>query len=210
MVSDCAVGGRKIFVREGAHFTEEHIASLIAHEIETHVITSENGAAQPYQIFRRGFANYLDTQEGLAVYNHIRVLSPYHEKRYQHAKNVLGIAYAMEHSFADTRKYLEDELGFSSDKAIMKAIDFKRGFSRTSEPGAFTRGLTYFRGYRAIEQFVREGGDLKRLYTGKLAIEDLSLVEQLENLLPPLILPKWLRPAPKKAAKKASVKKKKA
>lgn len=209
MVSDCAVGGHKVFIREGALFTAEHIASLVAHEIETHVITAENGAAQPYQIFRRGFANYLDTQEGLAVYNQIRVLSPSHEKRYQHAKNVLGIAYAMEHSFADTRRYLEEQLGFRPEKAMMKAIDFKRGFSRTEEPGAFTRGLTYFRGYRAIGQFVREGGDLKRLYAGKLAIEDLALSEQIEGLLPPLILPTWLRPAPKKPSKRPSQRKKK-
>jgi len=209
MVSDCAVGGRKIFLRENAHFTKEHIDSLIAHEIETHVITSENGDAQPYKIFRRGFANYLDTQEGLAVYNQIRVLSPYHEKCYQHAKNVLGIAYAMEHSFAELRNYLQEELGFKPDKALMKAIDFKRGISRTAESGAFTRGLVYFRGFRAIEQYVKGGGDLKKLYTGKLAIEDLSIVEKIEGLLPPLILPVWMHPSVPKAAKKTSGSKKK-
>lgn len=203
MVSDCAVGGKRIFIREGARFTRQHIDCLVAHEIETHAFTTENGSVQPYELFRRGFANYLDTQEGLAIYNQMRVVPPGHEKRLAHAKNVLGIAYAMEHSFAELRRYLVSELGFSEEKALMKAIDFKRGIGRTAESGAFTRGLVYFRGYRAIEQFVREKGDLKRLYVGKIAIEDLSIIDRIEGLKPPLILPLWLRSAPPARKKRA-------
>lgn len=211
MIADCAVGGKKVFIRSGARFSRMHIESLVAHEIETHVLTAENGAIQPYELFRRGFANYLDTQEGLAIYSQIRVLSPHHEKRYQHAKAVLGVAYAMEHSFAETRRYLVEELGYTPEKAIMKTADFKRGVSRTAEPGAFTKSLVYFRGYRAIEQFVREGGDIRRLYVGKIAIEDLGLIDQIREVKEALILPKYLRvqkaPKPtksKKTAKKAS------
>lgn len=193
MISDCAVGGKKIFIRAGARFSPMHIESLVAHEVETHVLTAENGAIQPYELFRRGFANYLDTQEGLAIYSQIRVLSEHHEKRYQHAKGVLGVAYAMEHSFAETRRYLTEELGYTAEKAIMKTADFKRGISRTAEPGAFTKALVYFRGYRAIEQFVRGGGDIRRLYVGKIAIEDLGLIDQIPEVKDALILPKYLR-----------------
>lgn len=209
MISDCAVGGKKIFIRAGARFSPMHIESLVAHEIETHVLTAENGAIQPYELFRRGFANYLDTQEGLAIFSQIRVLSPHHEKRYQHAKGVLGVAYAMEHSFAETRRYLTEELGYTPEKAIMKTADFKRGVSRTEEPGAFTKALVYFRGYRAIEQFVREGGDIRRLYVGKIAIEDLGLIDQITEVKEALILPKYLRvqKAPKPAKTRKSTKK---
>ena len=209
MIADCAVGGKKIFIRAGARFSTSHIESLVAHEIETHVLTAENGEIQPYEIFRRGFANYLDTQEGLAIYSQIRVLSPHHEKRYQHAKAVLGVAYAMEHSFAETRKYLRSELGYTYEKALMKAADFKRGISRTAEAGAFTKSLVYFRGYRAIEQFVRQGGDIRKLYIGKIAIEDLGLIEQMREVKDALILPKYLRPKqPPKVVKTAKTRKK--
>lgn len=201
MVADCAVGGRKIFIRKSARFSKSHVDSLVAHEIETHVLTAENGDAQPYQIFGRGCANYLDTQEGLAIWNQTHVLPPHHEKHYAHAKNVLGIAYAKEHSFSETRQYLEEEVGMSPDKAISKAIDFKRGFTRAAEPGAFTKGLSYFRGYRAIEKFVREGGDIRRLYIGKIALEDLPLLEGVPDLRPPVLLPKSLREPPKKTTK---------
>jgi len=193
MVSDCAVGEKKIFIRLGAEFSKQHVDSLIAHEIETHVLTAENGAAQPYDIFRRGFANYLDTQEGLAIFNQMRMLSANHEKRFLHARQVLGVAFALDHSFAETRRYLEHSLCFTSGKALSKAIDLKRGFTRTVEPGCFTRAITYFRGYRAIEQFVQDGGDQRRLYVGKIALEDLPLIEQIEGIREPLILPAHLQ-----------------
>jgi len=193
MVADCAVGEKRIYLRSGARFSMSRFDALAAHELETHVLSAENGRAQPYELFRRGFANYLDTQEGLAIFNQQRVLPPFHEKRFAYAKNVLAVAYSMEHSFAELRAYLRAELGYSPDSALTKAIDLKRGLARTEEPGAFTKLLVYFRGYRAIEQFAKENGDLRRLYIGKIAIEDLSLIEQIHGILPPLILPVFLR-----------------
>ena len=203
VVADCTVGGNKVYLRRAAFFSQTHLASLIAHEIETHVLTAENGEHQPYELFRRGFAGYLDTQEGLAVFNQMRVLTPHHEKRYGPARNVLAIAYALEHSFADTRKYLEEELGYRAEKALSKAIDLKRGIRHTAEPGGFTKGVVYFRGLRTIEEFVAQGGDLKRIYIGKIALEDLELLEQIPGVRAPIIVPTFLREGdPKKEAKK--------
>jgi alpha-L-glutamate ligase-like protein/uncharacterized protein (TIGR02421 family) len=193
MVADCTVGGTSVYLREGALFSREHVQSLIAHEIETHVLTAENGEHQPFELFRRGFAQYMDTQEGLAVWMQNRILSPHHEKRYGPARNVLAIAYALEHSFADTRTYLQEELGYRPDKALSKAIDFKRGMSDTSQPGGFTRGLVYFRGLRAIEHFIEQRGDLARLFIGKVALEDLDIIEQIPGVRDPILLPLFLR-----------------
>lgn len=193
MVADCAVGWKRMYVRTGAFFSPEHIESLIAHEIETHILTAENGDQQPFDIFRRGFANYLDTQEGLAIYNQNRALSAYHEKRYGPARGVLAIAYALEHSFIETRCHLEEELGYSPAKALTKTIELKRGLQDTTEPGSFTKGLVYYRGLLAVERFVEGGGDLRRLYLGKVALEDLGLVEQVEGLKPPQLIPGFLR-----------------
>lgn len=193
LVADCTVGGREVYLRGGARFTPGHLEALIAHEIETHVLTAENGASQPFELFRRGFAQYLDTQEGLAIFNQNRILSPHHDKRYGPARNVLAIAYVLEHSLAQTRRYLEEELGYGSEKALSKAIDFKRGLADTAEPGGFTKGLVYFRGLRAIEEFVGRGGDLRKLYVGKIALEDLDLIAKIPGIREPILLPVWLR-----------------
>lgn len=193
VIARMTVGSRSVYLRRDAVFPREDIQGLIAHEIETHVLTSENGSHQPYELFRRGFAQYMDTQEGLAVYNQNRFLSPHHDKRYGPARNILGTAFALEHSFADTRRYLQEELGYDPDKALTKAIDMKRGIIHTAEPGGFTRGIVYFRGLRAIEHFIAEGGDLRRLYVGKIALEDLDLLKDIPGIKEPLILPEFLR-----------------
>jgi len=193
MVADVTVGNGHIYIREDAKFAAMHIEALIAHEIETHILTAENGSHQPYAIFRSGCANYLDTQEGLAVYNQNRIYSPFHEKRYNPPRGVLGVAFALEHSFADTREYLQETLGYDAEKALNITISMKRGLVDTSYPGAFTKSVVYYRGLRAIEQYVKDGGDLTRLYVGKIALEDLELIEKIEGLEAPLILPSFLR-----------------
>lgn len=193
MIADCAVGGKLIYIRHDAHFAPDHIASLIAHEIETHALTTENGEHQPFQIFRRGCANYIETQEGLAIFNQNRILSPYHEKRFSAARTVLAVTFALEHSFTETRDFLTKELGYTAEKALTKALQLKRGLGDTRAPGAFTKGLVYFRGLQSIEQFVAQSGDLRTLYYGKIAIEDLPLISQIPGLKDPVLLPKYLQ-----------------
>ncbi|MDD5624016.1 MAG: DUF1704 domain-containing protein, partial [Candidatus Peribacteraceae bacterium] len=115
---------------------------------------------------------------------------------------VLGIHFALSHSFAETRAFLEEELGYSREKALNKALDMKRGIRDTSEPGAFTKGIVYFRGQRMVERFLAKGGDLRRLYVGKVSLPDLPLIEQIPGLLPPLLLPAFLREQSVKKRKK--------
>lgn len=206
-VARCTVGGHKITLRADATFAKASLPALIAHEVETHVLTAENGDHQPYELFRRGFANYLDTQEGLAIYNQNHVLPAHHDKRFGAARNILAVAYALEHTFAETRRYLVEELGYGTEKALNKAIELKRGLGITEESGAFTKGIVYFRGLHAVEQYLLQGGDMKRLYIGKIAMEDLDLLEKIPGVKPPLIIPAFLRDAqPKK--KKVTRKKK--
>ncbi len=193
LIADCTVGWKHLYIRRDARFTREHVQSLVAHEIETHVLTLENGLQQPYELFRRGFANYLDTQEGLAVVNQNRVLSPFQDKRYGPARSVLAVEYSLHHPFVETRHYLEQVLGYTPDKAITKTIELKRGLGDTREPGSFTKGLVYFRGQQAVEDFINRGGDLRRLYVGKVALEDLELAEKVAGLKAPLLVPGFLR-----------------
>ncbi len=41
---------------------------MLRHEIDCHVLRSENGKQQPFKIFNYGFPNYLETEEGYAIY----------------------------------------------------------------------------------------------------------------------------------------------
>ncbi|OGJ54082.1 hypothetical protein A3D11_00570 [Candidatus Peribacteria bacterium RIFCSPHIGHO2_02_FULL_49_16] len=192
IVPDCMVGGKHIYLRKDALFARERIQALIVHEIETHVLTAENGEQQPFEIFRIGFANYLETQEGLAAYNQKRVLSPFSAKRFGTAKTLLAVHFATSHSFAETRAFLLD-MGYNEDRAITATVQLKRGLTNTSQHGVFAKGIVYFRGMQKIEHFVKNGGDIKKLYIGKIAIEDLPLIEKIPHVKPPLLLPIFLR-----------------
>ena len=84
-----------------------------------------------------------------------------------------------------------DLAGFG--RLLKESWKIKRGLADTSEPGAFTKSAVYFRGERAIAKFAASGGDLTRLYVGKVTLDDLELIEQVPGLQPPLLLPTFLR-----------------
>jgi len=193
LVSDAIAGKENtIFIRSGASFTVDRLKGTIAHEIETHAFTAMNGARQPYKIFQRGLADYLMTEEGLAVYNQEQTESSNTIKKYWPASSVIGIREAMNGSFVDVYMRIVD-LGFGSERAWRVALKAKRGLADTSKPGAFTKDFVYYKGFKMIEGFVRKGGDLKDLYYGKTNLEDLEIVKKVKSLKSPMYLPSYLR-----------------
>ena len=193
MVAACSAGKQDtLFLRKGAEFFEDRLRMLIAHEVETHILTAENGKYQPLRLFNRGFGNYLETQEGLAIWNQEQVLSHDTEKNYRSATLVFLVEFALKHSFAETYDY-SIKLGFPQEKALQTAFKLKRGLEDTSKPGAFTKELSYFSGYLQIENFVANGGDLRDLYFGKFNLMDLEWIKKVPGLNAPKILPKFLR-----------------
>lgn len=193
MVSDAIAGKENsVMLREGATFSEERLKGTIAHEIETHVFTAMNGSQQPYKIFQRGLADYLTTEEGLAVYNQEQTESSDTPKKYWPASSVIGIHKAINSSFADVYAELVG-LGFGIERSWKVALKAKRGIADTSKPGAFTKDFVYFKGYRMILEFIKNGGDLKDLYYGKINLEDLDIVKKVKGLKSPTFLPGHLR-----------------
>lgn len=192
LVSDCAVGKRYVFIRADTLFEPAHVDALIAHELEAHALCAENASTQPYRLLQQGTAGYLMTQEGLAIHLQNRVLPPHHDKRTWAARGVLAVQHALTADFRSLRTQLE-ELGFTREKALSKALSLKRGLADTAQPGCFTKDLAYFCGQRMIDAFVVNGGDLKRLYIGRVSLEDLPLIEHVPDLKKPILLPRFLR-----------------
>ena len=193
MVSDAIAGKQNtISLRADARFSEERIKGTIAHEIETHAFTAMNGATQPYKIFQRGLADYLMTEEGLAVYNQEQTESSETVKKYWPASSVVGIYKALHGSFSET--YAEVlKYGFDADRAWQVALKAKRGTTDTGKSGAFTKDFVYFEGYRMILDFLKKGGDLADLYYGKTNLKDLDIVKKVKGLKKPIYLPSHLR-----------------
>lgn len=193
LVADAlASKSRILFLRSGAMFSAERLAALTAHEIETHAFRAENGLLQPFKIFNRGFADYLETEEGLAVFQQNKVLSPTNPKRFWPAINLIAVQAAPELSFRGIFQLVQN-FGCDKERAFQVALKIKRGLTDPTLPGGFTKEAVYFTGAQKIEKFVSTGGDLKKLFIGKIKISDLPLIEKIPELKPPKFLPKYCR-----------------
>jgi uncharacterized protein (TIGR02421 family) len=193
MVTNCVAGKNNcLFLKRDAKFSKEGIESLIIHEIETHILTAENGKTQPYEIFNRGLANYLITQEGLAMYNVEKQRHMPFDKNFGAIVHVISINKALKASFSEV---YNDILKFSipPETCFRVAVKAKRGFSDTSREGAFTKDYIYYKGYYQIKNFIDNGGDIKDLYIGKININDLETIKKIPGITKAKILPTWLK-----------------
>ncbi len=180
---------KKLIINKNSTFSDQRINNLIIHEIETHLLTAENGNRQKYKLFNRGFANFLETQEGLAMYNvinHGDFNLNFHIYSFSEA-----IFYASNASFAEVYHQLVKH-GMSPKTATNITFRIKRGLSDTSKPGALTKDYSYYTGLKQVNKFVEEGGDIKDLYLVKFNLMDLSKVKLISEPKKSLILPKWL------------------
>lgn len=192
MVSDAIAGkNNRLFLRKGAKFTDSRIENLIIHEIETHILTAENGKAQDYELFNRGLADYLETQEGLAIYNIISQKQEEQKNLYIAISLVVAVDLALKHSFVEVFEAMLD-YKIPPERAWRTALKVKRGLEDTSEAGAFTKDFIYYKGFKQIKEFVSKGGKIKDLYRGKFNANDVELVLKVPNIKESTYCPKWL------------------
>jgi len=192
MVSDAIAGkNNRLFLRKGALFTEKRIKNLIIHEIETHILTAENGKTQKYEIFNRGLPNYLETQEGLAMYNIITQKGEEERNLYLSISLVLAVHFALKHSFVEVFEKMLD-YKIPPERAWRNALKVKRGLEDTSEAGGFTKDLLYYKGYNQIKHFVAAGGKIKDLYRGKFNSDDIDLILEIPGIKEARYIPDWL------------------
>lgn len=193
LVTNCVAGkNNHLLLKKNAQFSSARIKSLIVHEIETHILTAENGKHQPYRMFNKGFADYLPTQEGFALYNvKMQGLESDYDRIYK-AALVKATDLAFKNSFAELFIKVLD-MGLIESRAFRICLKLKRGLCDTSRPGAFTKDYLYFAGEKQVEQFIAEGGKIEDLYLGKFNLADLEYIKMIPGISAPSVLPKWIK-----------------
>lgn len=191
MTANAAVISSKkaVYVKKKAKFSKDFLKRIVVHEIGTHVFRSLNGEKQPYKIFFTGLPNYLGTEEGLAVNieemhgclraNTLRT----------YAGRVLAVNLSLQKGFRDVFNDLNKL--FNDDFAWKLTLRAKRGLIDTSKPGAYTKDYLYLDGYYKVKKFLEENKEegLKKLYYGRMDLEQIPLISQLEGLKEPEFLP---------------------
>lgn len=189
-VSGLIVSRGKLMINSDMSLSPSRVKALLAHEVGTHLVTYYNGRAQPFQQLYSGLAGYEELQEGLAVLSEYLVDGLSVARMRQLAARVLAVRKLVDGaSFVETFRALDDEFGFTQRTAYNITMRVYRG-------GGLTKDAVYLRGLQAILRYVQKGGDLKPLLVGKMAVEHIPIIKELQYrkvLKPVAIVPRFLQ-----------------
>jgi uncharacterized protein (TIGR02421 family) len=197
MIADAAAGADTIRLSKKAMFSDRDLRYLEVHEGWVHVGTTLNGAAQPYCSFlSKGFPSSSVIQEGLAVITEVVTFSSYPGRIRKITNRVIALdKISQGANFMDVYRYFLS-CGLSDIDSYNHSVRLFRGSTPTG--GAFTKDLSYAKGFVLIYNFMRFAISQHRvdviplLFSGKLVLDDLPLLCQLRDqgrLAPPIYLP---------------------
>lgn len=189
------VSGGNLLIGRNIEVPSSRVEALFQHEIGTHLIIHYNSLTQPLNLVRSGMSGYEETQEGMAVLaeylsgglslSRMRVL----------AARVLAVRRLTEHaSFEDIFGELIDEWKFKPYSAFTITMRVWRG-------GGMTKDATYLKGLISILKYLKDDGDLDPLYSGRIALDQAPIIEELiwrGVLKRPPLKPRYLETAPDK------------
>lgn len=162
----------ELTINENASFCKLEIERLKVHEINTHIQRFENGKLQKYKIFQYGFSNYLETEEGLALFNEELkgVLSQDDMRKY--ALRVIACHWALSMGFYELFNLLNKYVSF--DDSWNLTLRVKRGIEDTSKVGGFLKDSLYLSGFLKIKNLHQQ--DINSLWIGKVGLKELEII----------------------------------
>ena len=177
-----------MYVGHETEVARNRIQPLLHHEVGTHLLTFENGRAQPLHMLAYGLAGYDELQEALGVLaEHLSGGIPPFRLRVLAYRVIAARCRSDGAEFRETFDRLR-ALGAPKGTAFSTSM-------RAYRAGGMTKDTIYLRGLNRLLQHLAEGGDLESLYAGKIAFETLSLVADLrerEVVIEPPLTPRFL------------------
>jgi uncharacterized protein (TIGR02421 family) len=192
---------KRVRIRPDATFDRLEAEGLWHHEIETHALTAQNGAAQlAAPLLGSGGPRTTRTQEGLAVFAELyhRTLTVARLERLTTRVMLVDMA-EQGASFLDLYRHLVDR-GSSPRDAYLDAQRICRG-GKVEGGAPFTKDACYLSGllhvYAFLNVFVRGGfrDETELLVCGRVDLDDIAALVKLRSLgilKRPKYRPKWL------------------
>jgi len=170
--------GDTLMFRKGAIVWKREMRSIIAHEIEGHYLRKINGRKSPFLIMSRWSAWYLEIDEGLAIYNQDRFVTPADKKYYSIYERYYFVGYALKHSYRRLVKHLVEFYDEDYERVFSFMLRLKRWFVDPSKQGVFMKDTVYVNGLQKVQWYINNGWSLESLYIWKLTIEDLGVLKE--------------------------------
>lgn len=161
-------------------FREKELPSILAHEIDTHLVRYMNGRKSWWNILADGTGWYLQDEEWLAVYNATKKLPAWYEKTSIHKKYFL-VNEAQKYSFSklvDVLRFIYPD--WNIERLFKTAIRMKKWIEDTSIVSPWTvfyKDKIYLDGYSKVKKWIENGWEANNLYKWKMKISDLDLFE---------------------------------
>lgn len=188
-VASLIVSNGNVLVPARLDVAARRVDALLQHEVGTHAVTYANGSEQPLKVFATGLANYEALQEGLAMFAEYVAGGLDADRLRLLAARVLAVRRLVEDvPFAGVVHELVERCGTTARNAFGIAVRVFRG-------GGLTKDAIYLRGLMALLAYLKDDGAIEPLLAGKIAFEQVGLVEELvrrEVLRPPALQPRWL------------------
>jgi hypothetical protein len=179
---------RTVNINENAVFSMDEVERLFIHEIGTHILRGENGAKQSSLLFKYGFPRYLETEEGLAVFseelNNLKKI----EDMSRYSLRVVACSLCFKMDFYCLFDYIQQFADLEMAFDIVARI--KRGLNDTCEFGGYTKDQIYLSGYLKIKEL--DNSELRKLYMGKIGIDDIKYIEKSNIKIENYYIPKWI------------------
>jgi uncharacterized protein (TIGR02421 family) len=186
-ITGLMVSEGNLLIGKQSKLREERVDALIAHEVETHVLTYLNGKSQRLHLLYTGFPGYDELQEGLAVLSEYMVGGLTGRRLRLLAARVIAARMLIDGaSFAEVFHELNSVYGFERRTAFNITIRIYRG-------GGLTKDAIYLRGLVQLLAYLKNGGDLEPLFVGKISAHHIQVIKELQWRK--IIHPAMLRPA---------------
>jgi uncharacterized protein (TIGR02421 family) len=187
MYSGLLVSGGSLLIGRQTRIPPSRVDALLHHEVSTHLLTYFNGRAQPFRQLHVGLAGYDALQEGLAVLSEYLSGGLSRQRLRLLAARVVAVNQMIQGAtFVDTFRLLHGTHGFPQRIAYTITMRVYRG-------GGLTKDVVYLQGLVEVLDYLRAGGELEPLLVGKIAVDHVPLIRELQHR-------QVLRPAPLRPA----------
>jgi hypothetical protein len=170
----------KIKINRLVPFQELELQSILAHEIDTHLMRYINGSKTWRNIFREWVGFHIIDEEWLAIYNANKNLPSKYEKLSIYKKYFL-LKEAQKYSFSklvDLVKFLYPEKRIEwVFNTILRMKKWIIDTSVVNEWSIFMKEKVYLDWYVKIKDWVEKWGELEDMYKWKLKLEDLDFIK---------------------------------
>jgi hypothetical protein len=170
--------GDTLIFRRGSTVWKREMRSIIAHEIEGHYLRKINGRKSPFSIMSRWASRYIETDEGIAIYNQNRFITPQDKKYYSIYERYYFAGFALKHSYRRLIKHLAEFYNNDYERVFAYMLRLKRWFADPSKEWVFMKDVVYVNGFLSVESYLDAWGSLEDLYIWKLHLDDIKAIKE--------------------------------